>query len=139
MKTKPAYDALIQVVSQISADTADENTIESLRNMLELPAFLPIRVEVNAKIIEVSKYIKSKKVEVKPEPVEPVFSPELPISLQDILIQIKKPDGDFEYENEEEKMKSIYQSFKKIKDIYDSSLEFDINLPTEEQEKEPRR
>ena len=138
MKTKPAYDALIQVVSQISADTVDENTIESLRNMLELPAFLPIRVEVNAKIIEVSKYIKSKKVEVKPGPVEPVFSPELPISLQDILIQIKNPDGDFEYENEEEKIKSIYQAFEKMRDIYDSSLEFDINLPTEEQEKEPR-
>lgn len=62
-----AYVSLTQVINQMLAETMDENTIESLRSMLDLAAFQPIRSVIETKIIEVGNFLKSKeaKEEIK--------------------------------------------------------------------------
>lgn len=55
-----AYISLTQVINQMLAETMDENTIESLRSMLDLSAFQPIRAVIETKIIEVGNFLKSK-------------------------------------------------------------------------------
>lgn len=62
-----AYVSLTQVINQMLAETMDENTIESLRSMLDLSAFQPIRDVIQTKIIEVGNFLKSKEEKAESE------------------------------------------------------------------------
>lgn len=62
-----AYVSLTQVINQMLAETMDENTIESLRSMLDLSAFQPIRDVIQTKIIEVGNFLKSKEEKTESE------------------------------------------------------------------------
>lgn len=62
-----AYVSLTQVINQMLAETMDENTIESLRSMLDLSAFQPIRDVIQTKIIEVGNFLKSKEEKIEYE------------------------------------------------------------------------
>lgn len=62
-----AYVSLTQVINQMLAETMDENTIESLRSMLDLSAFQPIRDVIQTKIIEVGNFLKSKEEKIESE------------------------------------------------------------------------
>jgi hypothetical protein len=63
-----AYETLTQVIDNMVAERLDRNTIDSLRAMLSLPAFLPIINVIEKKIIEVGNHLKSK--EPKQGPIE---------------------------------------------------------------------
>ncbi len=125
MKTKPAYESLTQVINQMTADTLDRNTIESLRNMLDLPAFQPIRNVIEEKIIEIGNFLKSKD-EPKAEPVTVWMG-----KTQETRKESNEEEHDdmlisppFEYENEED----VRSHFNYVKDQFDMSLEFDVVL-----------
>jgi capsular polysaccharide biosynthesis protein len=60
MKYSQAYVSLTQVINQMLAETMDENTVTSLRSMLELSAFQPIRDVIETKIIDVGNFLKEK-------------------------------------------------------------------------------
>jgi hypothetical protein len=129
MKTKAAYSTLTLVIDQMVADTLDRNTIESLRNMLDLPAFQPIRNVIEKKIIEVGNFLKAKDEAPKPEPIQVWMgaNQEKKVESNDALreeiedLLISPP---FEYENEQD----IRDHFGCLMDNYKDSLEFDIVL-----------
>lgn len=134
MKTKPAYTTLTLVIDQMVADTLDRNTIESLRNMLDLPAFQPIHDVIEKKIIEVGNYLKSKEEEEKEKEIlkDNPLHRQAPMGAGELTDKINSlpdlPDGieiDYEYEA------NLYTNFQYIKDKFDSSLEFDVTLPPE--------
>lgn len=128
MKTKAAYNTLTLVIDQLVADTVDRNTIESLRNMLDMNAFQPIRDVIEKKIIEIGNYLKSKdaKEAVKPEIVpetridDGIVNEEMRMEIEYLL---NSPP--FEYETETQ----INDYFQTMRDKFDSSLEFDVVLP----------
>jgi hypothetical protein len=128
MKTKAAYSMLTLVIDQMVADTLDRNTIESLRNMLDMDAFQPIRDVIEKKIIEVGNYLKSKDAP-KPEPIQVWMGAkqEKKVESNDALREetedlLNSPP--FEYENEQD----IRDHFGCLMDNYKDSLEFDIVL-----------
>lgn len=132
MKTKPAYDSLTQVIDQMTADTLDRNTIESLRNMLDLPAFQPIRDVIEKKIIEVGNFLKSKDI-IATQPIEVWMGqpkkvvPDLKVESNEALrveIEDLLNSPPFEYENEND----VREQFQRIKDHFGDTLEFDIVL-----------
>ena len=55
---KNAYDSLTQVITTMVANRLDRNTIDSLRQMIELDAFQPIRSVIEEKIIEIGNHLK---------------------------------------------------------------------------------
>lgn len=124
MKPKLAYDSLTQVIHQITADTLDRNTIESLRAMLDLPAFQPIRNVIEEKIIEIGNFLKSKDAP-KQEPVMVWMG-----KTQETRKESNEEHDDmllsppFEYENEND----VRSHFNYVKDKFDKSLEFDVVL-----------
>lgn len=128
MKPKAAYTTLTLVIDQMVADTMDRNTIESLRNMLEMEAFQPIRNVIEKKIIEVGNFLKSKEVP-KPEPVMVWMgkTQEKKVESNDALrqeIEDLLTSPPFEYENEND----VRFHFDNIKERFKDTLEFDINL-----------
>jgi hypothetical protein len=121
MKHKQAaYNSLTQVIDQMVADRLDRGTIESLRNMLELDAFQPIRSVIENKIIEIGNFLKSKETPSVP-PIE-VWMGNVP------KVQIESNEEEtwlpFEYENEGD----VREVFNQVKGLY-PDLEFDIVLP----------
>jgi len=54
-----AYKSLTEVINQIHVETADKNTIQSLRNMLDMESFQPILSVIEDKIIEIGDYLKA--------------------------------------------------------------------------------
>lgn len=128
---KNDYSMLIQVIDQMVADNLDKNTITSLRNMLELPAFFPIHDVIEKKIIEVGNFLKSKEPPAKQEPimvymgtpkkVEPI-TPAVPldgVELEDC--------GWAPFEYDERESRNLFEDIKKK---VDNQLDFDIVLPT---------
>lgn len=53
-----AHKALTQVISGLVADNLDENTTQSLRSMLELDSFQPVRELITRKIAEIDSHLK---------------------------------------------------------------------------------
>lgn len=132
MKPKAAYTTLTLVIDQMVADTLDRNTIESLRNMLDLDAFQPIRDVIEKKIIEIGNYLKSKEPPA-PEPVQVWMGqpkkvvPEIKVESNEALRQeiedlLNSPP--FEYENPDD----VRTHFNEVKQRFEDSLEFDIVL-----------
>lgn len=127
MKPNAAYNALTQVIDQMTADTLDRNTIESLRNMLDLPAFQPIRSVIEKKIIEVGNFLKSKDTPTPPpidvwmgQPKPKVENNEaLRQEIEDLLTS-----PPFEYENPDD----VRTTFNNVKDRFKDSLDFNIVL-----------
>lgn len=93
-----AHKALTQVINSLVADNVCENTVQSLRGMLELDSFQPVRELITRKIAEIDIHLKkvseSKSAEQEAEKL-----------LERILESIiKLPDvedtPDYEYEHE---------------------------------------
>jgi hypothetical protein len=123
MKHNPknaAYKNLTQVIDQMVADRLDKGTIESLRNMLDLEAFQPIRSVIENKIIEIGNFLKSKETPTVP-PIE-VWMGNIP------KVQIESNEQEtwapFEYENDGD----VREAFNQVKGMY-PDLEFDFIIP----------
>ncbi len=123
MKHNPknaAYNTLTQVIDQMVADRLDRGTIESLRSMLDLEAFQPIRHVIENKIIEIGNFLKSKETPVTP-PID-VWMDNVP------KVQIESNEEEkwvpFEYENDSD----VRETFNHVKGLY-PDLEFDVVLP----------
>ncbi len=136
MKPKPkvaAYNSLTLVIDQMTADTLDRNTIESLRNMLDMNAFQPIRNVIEKKIIEIGNFLKSKD-NPKEEPIEVwMGKPSKPKvesnDAQRAEIEDFLNSPPFEYENPND----IRSHFHTVKDRLAGSLEFDVVLDVDDQ------
>ncbi len=116
MKPKAAYTTLTQVINQLVADTMDENTITSLRSMLDMPNFQPIREVIENKIIEVGNFLKSKESE---KPKTEIRKSDLPpVQLNYDLSEEECCWAPFEYDERD----SLNCS--------KSSLDFNVPLPT---------
>jgi hypothetical protein len=131
MKPNAAYESLTLVIDQMTADTLDRNTIESLRNMLDLDAFQPIRDVVEKKIIEVGNYLKSKESPPPaPAPIEVWMgvAPKKQVESNEALreeIEDLLNSPPYEYENESDPRGYLNQ----VKDgVGDTALDFDITL-----------
>lgn len=128
MKHNPknaAYNTLTQVIDQMVADRLDRGTIESLRSMLDLEAFQPIRHVIENKIIEIGNFLKSK--DVPPPPPIDVWMGNVPKVVESLNKRESNEEDTwlpFEYENEGD----VRETFNRVKGLY-PDLEFDVVLP----------
>lgn len=130
MKYNPknaAYNSLTQVIDQMVAERLDKGTIESLRNMIDLEAFQPIRSVIENKIIEIGNFLKSKET-----PIPPIVTPIPPIevwmgNLPKDQVESNVEDTWLPFEYEYSKEKDIREEFNRLKILY-PDLEFDIQL-----------
>lgn len=122
MKHNPknaAYNSLTQVIDQMIADRLDKGTIESLRNMLDLEAFQPIRLVIENKIIEIGNFLKSKETPTVP-PIEVWMGKSPKVQVESNVEDTWLP---FEYEND----KDVREQFSHIKTSY-LDLDYDVTL-----------
>lgn len=113
---KAAYDSLTQVIESLSADRVDENTVLSLKGMLTLTAFAPIRTIIENKIIEIGNYLKAHKLQ--PEPKKQV-----------VEVYMGKPTTATPPEYPWHDHEIINEFTKYMKDNYDSDCEFEVKIP----------
>lgn len=77
-KLSPALVSMTQVINQFSADTIDEVTTQSLKDMLELHIFVSIKEVIQNKLNEIQNFIK------------PVPVPEASTSMPDFFHEMEK-------------------------------------------------
>jgi hypothetical protein len=106
-KLSPALLSLTQVINQISADTIDEVTTQSLKDMLDLTNFGSIKDVIQNKLNEVKTFIKPVSNPIPtPSPVTMTdFFHEMERKIESIVDIRKSSEVDldhspqFEYEN----------------------------------------